>query len=87
MYVLYILRRMFENPKQLFALWPSLVAFAADVEVGYQAAHKWGHRGYIPSDYWSSIIAAAAKRGISGVNADSLMRANISSVENKVQTS
>lgn len=55
-------------------LWPSLVAFSADVSAGYETVRQWFKRQSIPVRYWPEVIAGAQRRQISGVTCELLMR-------------
>jgi hypothetical protein len=56
----------------LINLWPSLTDFASDIGVGYESAKAMRRRSSIPSGYWKYMVAAADRRGISGVTYDRL---------------
>jgi hypothetical protein len=49
---------------EIFALWPSLAAFAADAEVSYGAAKQMRRRGMINAKYWPALFKGAAARNI-----------------------
>jgi hypothetical protein len=45
-------------------LWPTIVAFAADMQVEYDTARKWKDRNNIPSYQWFDLLRAARRRKI-----------------------
>ncbi len=51
----------------LISRWPKLTEFVADVGCGYEAARKMKDRGSIAPEHWPAVIAAAERRGVSGV--------------------
>ena len=60
------------NVRDIFDHWPSRAALADDIGVTPQAITNMIARNSIPSRYWQRIIAAAARRSISGVTFESL---------------
>ena len=56
----------------LINLWPSLSAFAEDLDVQYVTAKAMRRRDSIPAGYWLHMIASAEARGIEGVTLDVL---------------
>lgn len=53
-------------------LWPSLPAFAEDIDVIYVTAQAMHRRDSIPSEHWEATVAGASKRGIGGVTLERL---------------
>ena len=47
--------------------WPSLQAFADDLEVAYVTAQVMRHRNSIASKRWQRVVECAGHRGIVGV--------------------
>lgn len=56
----------------LINLWPTIVAFAGDIGVNYEAAKGMRRRGSVPSGYWRAMVVAARERGIEGVTYERL---------------
>lgn len=54
------------------SLWPSIAAFADDVGASPDRARKWIARRSIPAEWFTSVMAAAHKRGLRQVNAELL---------------
>lgn len=52
-------------------LWPSAVAYAADIGTTPVNARAFRRRG-IPSRHWQATVAAAAARGYAGVSMELL---------------
>lgn len=52
----------------LIARWPTVRAFAAEIECGLEAASQMKKRNRIASHHWTRVISAAETRGIPGVN-------------------
>ena len=48
----------------VIGLWPTIVAFAADMQVEYDTARKWKDRNHVPSSYWFNLLRAARRRKI-----------------------
>ncbi len=53
---------------ELFSQWGTIAEFAADIGCGYEAARQMRRRESIDPKHWSSVVAAARKRGINGVS-------------------
>lgn len=54
--------------------------FAAVIGKNASTASEMKRRDSIPIDYWPLIIEAASERGISGIDADRLMRMHLGEV-------
>jgi hypothetical protein len=54
--------------------WPSRSALGEEAGASASLVSKWWQRDSIPSEYWIGIVGAAERRGISGVNTESLAR-------------
>lgn len=52
--------------------WPSLSAFATDIGVSYGTAKAMRRRGSVPSEYWTTVVARAADRGLADVTLEAL---------------
>ncbi|WP_428029779.1 hypothetical protein [Ancylobacter sp.] len=52
------------TPADIIALWPSIGAFAADIDVTAKHASQMKFRNSVPVTYWPRMVAAAAGRGI-----------------------
>lgn len=52
------------TPADIIALWPSIGAFAADIDVTAKHASQMKFRNSVPLAYWPRMVAAAAERGI-----------------------
>jgi len=63
-----------ETVAQVMGLWATDAEFARDIGIKPSHAQTMKVRGSIPVDYWPDIIAAAERRGLAGVTADTLMR-------------
>lgn len=50
--------------RELIDLWPTKAAFATEVGHPYQRAFHWYLRNQIPAEYWHSVLAKAAERGV-----------------------
>lgn len=48
-------------------LWETATALAADIGEKEGTVRQWRNRDRIPADCWTTIVEAAAKRGIKGV--------------------
>jgi hypothetical protein len=55
----------------LIDLWPTAVELAGDLGVKDVTARAWKARG-IPAEYWTGLVAAAARRQIQGVTLELL---------------
>ena len=62
----------------LINLWPTVVSFAADIGVSYEAAKGMRRRGSVPSGYWRAMVRSAEARGIHGITYEVL--ANIAAL-------
>jgi hypothetical protein len=51
----------------LIANWRTIGEFAADVGCGYEAARKMAARESVAPRHWSSVVAAAERKGVPGV--------------------
>lgn len=60
--------------REVIGRWPATRFFARDAGCSPLLVRQWRHRNFIPPQYWPRIVAAAARRGISDVNADLLAR-------------
>lgn len=49
--------------RELIDQWPTLVEYASDVGVGYEAAKQQRRRNAIKHAYWEPIVQAAKRRG------------------------
>lgn len=47
----------------IFAFWPTIAAFAQDLDLNPDAVRKWKKFGRIPQEAWGAVIEAAGKRG------------------------
>jgi hypothetical protein len=63
------------NHVDIINLWPSLAVFAEDLSMAYGTAKAMRRRNSIPSELWVAVVSAAAKRGIVGVDYETLARA------------
>lgn len=63
--------------------WPSLQAFADDLEVPYVTAQVMRHRDSISPDHWERVVATARDRKISGVSYELLARLRARKVASK----
>lgn len=52
--------------------WPSLPAFAADLDVIYVTAQAMKRRDSVSAEHWPALVAAAERRGIKGVTLEAL---------------
>ena len=59
----------------IFEIWPSLSAMAADLDQLEDTVYRWRRRGRVPEDIWSRLIEKAALRGKLVAPSD-LMRLN-----------
>jgi hypothetical protein len=50
--------------RDLIACWPTIVAFAEDIGVGYEAARKMKDRCRIDQGHWVALLEAAKSRRI-----------------------
>lgn len=57
---------------EIISQWPSLSEFAADIGVEYGTAKAMRRRSSIPPQYWVTIVAKAAERGVKGVTYEAL---------------
>jgi len=55
--------------------WPTIAAFADDIECAYEAAKAMRRRSAIPAVYWLRVVEKAAERKIEGVSLQSLAEA------------
>lgn len=55
--------------------WPTIAAFADDIECAYEAAKAMRRRSAIPAGYWLRVVEKAAQRGIDGVSLQVLAQA------------
>lgn len=55
--------------------WPSIGAFAADLDVPYGTAKAMRRRQSIPPAYWKVVVAKARARRIKGVTLEALTQA------------
>lgn len=53
---------------EVIALWPTMVAMAADLGVEEGEPRKWKHRGQIPAHHFQPLLRAAERRGFRDVN-------------------
>lgn len=58
----------------IIAQWETVEAFRQDMGVPYQRARKWRDRNNIPPNYWQKLICVSRKRGVKGVNAETLTK-------------
>lgn len=61
---------MFNTPttiSDLIGRWPTIQAFADDIEVGLEAASAMKKRNRIASHHWTRVMSAAENRGIPGI--------------------
>jgi hypothetical protein len=59
--------------RSIIALWPTQEALALDVGASHDAVRKWAQRGFIPSEWWTSLLGTTRARQ-AGVNADLLAK-------------
>lgn len=52
--------------------WPSLQAFADDLDVAYVTAQVMRHRNSIASKRWQRVVECAGLRGLEGVTYEAL---------------
>lgn len=52
--------------------WPSIGAFAADLDVPYGTAKAMRRRQSIPPAYWPTVVAKARARRIKGISLEVL---------------
>lgn len=67
---------MVNAPTTIFELincWPTVRAFAADIEVGIEAAFQMKKRNRIAPHHWARVMSAAEGRGITGITHGWLM--------------
>lgn len=57
----------------LIGHWPTVRAFADDIEVSLEAAAAMKRRNQIAPHYWARLILIAEERGIRGINHGWLM--------------
>lgn len=65
--------------KQMIEQWPPLNGrmydqIAADLGVRSGLIAVWRHRGKIPPNHWFDLVQSAARRGLSGIDLESLSR-------------
>lgn len=65
---------------EIISLWPSLSAFASDIDVEYGTAKAMRRRSSIPSGKWVRVVEKAVERGIKGVTYEVLAVAAASEV-------
>ena len=58
---------------ELINCWPTVRAFAADIEVGIEAAFQMKKRNRIAPHHWARVMSAAEGRSIPGINHGWLM--------------
>jgi hypothetical protein len=51
-------------------------ALADEIGASVEQVHKWAQFGRIPSEWQLSVIEAAARRGLSDIDADWMLRAH-----------
>lgn len=51
-------------------------ALADEIGASVHQVHKWAQFGRIPSEWQLSVIEAASRRGMSGINADWMLQAH-----------
>jgi hypothetical protein len=56
----------------IFSKWPSLEAFGSDIGIDGAHARTLKMRDALPPRYWKRVECAAKKRGIAGVNLETL---------------
>lgn len=56
----------------LIALWGSRKTLAGDLGVDVERVHKWALRDNIPPAFDVRIVAAAARRGLAGVDFETM---------------
>lgn len=59
----------------IIAKWPSLADLARDVGLPVKNVRRWHDIGSIPAEWFVTVEAAAARRGIGNVNVESLSKA------------
>lgn len=52
--------------------WPSLNDFGSDIGASYEAAKAMRRRNSVPVEYWSRLISAAERRGLTDITYESL---------------
>lgn len=57
----------------LIDMWPSIAEFAADLDVGYEAAKQMRRRNSVAVEHWPRLMEACRQRGISGINAEHMV--------------
>ncbi len=62
-----------KSARDLFALWPSIVVFADDIAVPYVTAQMMRYRGSIAPRHWPAVVAAAKRRGFTGITLELLL--------------
>lgn len=60
--------------RELIGRWPRTRDFARDAGCSPLLVRQWRHRDFVPPQYWSGIVAGAARRQIGGVDMDLLAR-------------
>lgn len=63
-----------ESVADVISAWDTVEEFSADAGVKPSLAAVWKHRDSIPSNYWTSIVAGAARRRIRGISLEVLAR-------------
>jgi hypothetical protein len=64
--------RAMDTFRSLIDRWPSLSAFAEDIDVIYVTAQAMHRRDSIPPEYWSATVDGALRRGIAGINLETM---------------
>lgn len=54
---------------ELVSIWPSIRAFSNETGIGYEAVRAMIRRGRIAHEHWERVTFAAARQGISGIDA------------------
>jgi hypothetical protein len=60
--------------RELIGRWPRTRDFARDAGCSPLLVRQWRHRDFVPPQYWSGIVAGAARRQIGGVDVALLAR-------------
>jgi hypothetical protein len=59
--------------KDIMALWPTITAFGRDIGVSPDSAGQMAKRNNIAPDHWFTVIAAAKRRGFTGITLELLL--------------
>jgi hypothetical protein len=62
-----------ETVTDLICRWPTVRDFATDIGCGVEAAFQMKKRNRIAPERWSRVAAAAAEKGIPGIDHDWFM--------------